>query len=192
MPNLPAGWSGGGCGRWPNHLGSHLHKPQTDSRARERSLCPRGEGGCRIGVSEWCWLTPCPVPRSVLEKARIPGVLQRLGPPGRRAKLLFASPCPDLRLGEQPRLYKGGGSLYKCQNLLNSQRLPKRTRLSNSVAKLLFFSSSSYFYLVFISVFFLVEIKNTYRECYPVNKCSVSIHPCVLDGIKQQHHRLLH
>lgn len=55
VPNLPAGWSGGGVvGRWPNHLGSHLHKlqKQTSSGAGEVSL-PRGRRWCRFRTTDY-------------------------------------------------------------------------------------------------------------------------------------------
>ena len=56
------------------------------------------------------------------EKARIPGVLQRLGATYfvvAVLELLFAKPVPETCASvSNPVFIKGGGSLYKCQNLL--------------------------------------------------------------------------
>lgn len=79
------------------------------------------------GVSERCWLTPLPgapawCPAVSWEKARIPGVLQRLGATYfvvAVLELLFAKPVPETCASvSNPVFIKGGGSPYKCQNLL--------------------------------------------------------------------------
>lgn len=100
VPNLPAGWSGGGVvGRWPNHLGSHLHKlqKQTSSGAGEVSL-PHGRRWCRIGVSEWCWLTPLPgAPQCPGRRRASPACSSAWGPPTSWSPCWSCSspsPCP--------------------------------------------------------------------------------------------------
>uniref|UniRef100_A0A8C2RQT8 Heparan-alpha-glucosaminide N-acetyltransferase catalytic domain-containing protein n=1 Tax=Capra hircus TaxID=9925 RepID=A0A8C2RQT8_CAPHI len=113
VPNLPAGWSGGRVvGRWPDHLSSHLHKlqKQTSSGAGEVSL-PRGRRWCRVGVSEWCWLTPLPGALQCPGRRRAsPACSSAWGPPTSWSPCWSCSspsPCPR----PAPRGYLGPGGI---------------------------------------------------------------------------------
>lgn len=81
-----------------------------------------GEGGGVWGQRAVLADAPARCPAVSWEKARIPGVLQRLGATYfvvAVLELLFAKPVPETCASvSNPVFIKKEGSLYKCQNLL--------------------------------------------------------------------------